>query len=81
MDCEHGWRNAMDCDTCTAIRVAPRAMDQIAELEDALLGKRRTITELKAALRDLVDAVKAGEAVSGAEAVGAAEALLQKLNS
>lgn len=59
----------------------PDVKGYVEELEEAVRGKRRTITELKAALRDLVDAVKAGEAVSGAEAMGAAEALLQKLNS
>ncbi len=36
------------------------------------------IAELEAALRGLVEAVKAGEAVSGAEAMGTAEAALQK---
>ncbi len=36
MECEHGWRDAADCDTCTAIRVAPKAMERIAELEAAL---------------------------------------------
>lgn len=36
MECEHGWRDAMDCDTCTAIRVAPKAMDRVAALEDRI---------------------------------------------
>lgn len=36
----------------------------------------RRIAELEAALRDLVEAVKCGEAVSGAEAMGRAEAAL-----
>jgi len=36
MECEHGWRDAADCDACTLRRVAPQAADRIAELEDAL---------------------------------------------
>lgn len=36
MDCEHGWRNAADCDACTRARVMPSAEARIAELEAAL---------------------------------------------
>lgn len=44
MECEHGWRNAADCDTCTRARVLPSADARIAELE--------------ATLRELVTAVR-----------------------
>ena len=36
MECEHGWRDAGDCDACTLRRVASQAADRIVELEEAL---------------------------------------------
>ena len=57
------------------------AEDAIAMNEMLLMDKvqhMKRIAELEAALRNLVDAVKAGAAVSGAEAMGAAEAALAK---
>jgi hypothetical protein len=37
MDCGHGWHCAIDCDTCTLQRVAPKAADRIAQLENAIV--------------------------------------------
>jgi len=51
MECEHGWRNAIDCDVCTLRRVEPKAADRIAELEAAL----RPFAALGAAVRFIDD--------------------------
>ena len=54
-------------------------MNEAVTAAEMLAQQKRRIIEMQTALRGLVDAVKAGEAVSGAAAMGAAEDALQCL--
>ena len=67
MECEHGWRNASDCDACTRARVMPSAEAYIIELEKAAAQMRPALTEIRdaAATRENGGAWAAGIAVLG----------------
>lgn len=60
----------------TAVAANKRAKEIVA-LKERLFISRESNVKLRLALERLIEAVKAGEAVSGAEALGAAEEALR----
>ena len=64
MECEHGWTNAADCDTCTLQRVAPQAYDRIVQLEAALEPFARMAESYEDERASFVIASKGGTIVS-----------------